>query len=76
MAAAVKTGNGELIQAIGRLEAVFKTGVRSPVITQTNSTTNNFEPGDVDTGALAKKVEEQQREAQYKLLKELERRAF
>lgn len=67
-------GNNELIQAIGCLEVVMKQ-VQSPVLNQTNSTTNNFEAGAVDNGDFARKIEQQQRHVQYQLLQELQRRA-
>ena len=47
-------------------------GVCLPALNQTNSTTNNFEASDVDSGSLAKQIEQQQRNATYSLLKELE----
>jgi len=62
--------NLNLIQAIGRLENVMK-GMRSPVLNQTNSTTNDFEASDLDNGNLAKQIEQQQRNATYSLLKEV-----
>ena len=68
-------GNGELIQAIGRLENVMK-AVRSPVVNQANTTNNTFESGAIDNGDLARRIEQQQRDIQYRLLKELERRAI
>lgn len=64
----------ELIQAIGRLENVMKT-VRSPIVNQANTTNNTFESGAADNGDLARRIEQQQRDIQYRLLKELERRA-
>lgn len=67
-------GNNELIQAIGCLEVVMKQ-VQSPVLNQTNSTTNNFEAGAVDNGDFARKIEQQQRNVQDQLLQELQRRA-
>lgn len=39
-----ENGNADLILAIGRLENVMKQ-VQSPVLNQTNSTTNHFEAG-------------------------------
>ena len=67
-------GSAELIQAIGRLENVMKT-VHSPVVNQANTTNNTFEAGATDNGDLARRIEQQQRDIQYRLLKELERRA-
>ncbi len=71
----VTGGNLELIEAVGRLEAVMKE-VQSPTVHQSNSTTNHFDTKDVDTKEFAKTVEQQQRDAQYRVLKELERRAL
>lgn len=69
-----KEGNGELLKAIGELQKTMAE-VRSPTVTQTNETTNYFQSRDADNGDLAKTVEQQQRNAQYQIWKELERRA-
>ena len=65
-------GNLELIEAVGRLETVMKE-IQSPTVNQSNMTNNHFDTKDVDTREFAKTVEQQQRDAQYRVLKELER---